>query len=216
MAQIPDTGPKIEDGPLIDGLPTRACTYSARQLAGSPQLPSLFKLVNLAYLVSDQQSFGSSTGDRLKSIDDLILVLNDDPQSFMINLSYIHDPNEVLGTATCRRYYGPDADTTKPWSCTHTPDSGVNEWETKMVATQPSLQGKGLASFMLKAVEKEVMTRSQTKTGAGEDAKLSKMIICTPTYTEFYARRDYGKDYSRLFRNENLSFDIVFMSKMLG
>lgn len=215
MAKIPVTGPKMEDGPVIDGMLTRVSTYSARQLQDSPLLPSLFKLVNLAYLLSDQESFGSSTGDRLKSIKDLIFVLNDDPESFIINLSYPHEPDEVLGTATCRRYYGPDADTTKPWACTHTPHPETDEWETKMVATQPSLQGKGLASYMLKAVEREVMSRSRTKTVAGEDAKLSKMIICTPTYAAFYARRGYRKDYSRSFRNEDMAFDILFMSKML-
>lgn len=215
MAQLPGAGPNMEDGPIIDSAPTQVWTCSARQLQDSPQLPSLFKLVNRAYLLSDQKAFGGSTGDRLKSVEDLILVLRDDPEAFMVNVGYLHKPDEVVGTATCRRYYGPDADTTKPWSCTHIPDPGTDEWETKMVATQPSLQGKGLASYMLKAVEREVMSRSRMRTAAGQDAKLSKMIICTPTYADFYARRGYRKDYSRPFRNENLAFDIFFMSKML-
>lgn len=189
MAVIQEVGPRTEQGPVIDGVPTRIVTYSARQLQDSPQLPSLFELVNLAYQISDQQSFGSSTGDRLKSIEDVVLGLKNDPESFIINLSYLYKPEEVLATAGCRRYHGPDADTTLPWACSNAPDPGTEEWETKMVATQPSLQGKGLASYMLKAVEREVVSRSKRKTTGGSDAKLSKMSICTPTYADFYTRR---------------------------
>ncbi|KAK4495138.1 hypothetical protein PRZ48_013465 [Zasmidium cellare] len=185
-------------------------------LRESPLLPGLFKTIHLAYLTSDQKSFGTSAGDRLRSIDDLILVLRNDPDSFIIVLSQSDPDGEILSTASCRRYYGPDRDTSKPWACTHHPAPGVDEWELKMVATHPSAQGKGLASYMLGLAEEEVIRRSLVKATDTAQSR-TKMIMCIPetTFAEFYARRGYVKDYTRPFRDTSTTFNINFISKIL-
>ncbi|KAF2170328.1 hypothetical protein M409DRAFT_19149 [Zasmidium cellare ATCC 36951] len=213
--------PKIDEGPIIDGKPTSISTWSAKQLKDCALLPGLFKTINLAYLTSDEKSFGTSTGDRLKSTEDLIQVLRNDANSFIIILNQTHSDREVLSTASCRRYYGPESDTSRAWACTHTPAPGVEEWELKLVATHPSAQGKGLASYMLGLTEKEVVSRFNAREGSRRKAAAAqshpKMIMCTPetTFAEFYARRGYGKDYVRPFKNDHIGFDINFMSKML-
>lgn len=217
--------PKAEEGPKIDDKPTNILTFSAQQLKSSNLLPGLVKTINLAYFTSEKKSLGESTGARLGSIDELILVLRDDPESFIIVLSQPHSPEEVLSTATCRRYYGPGPDFSRPWECCHTPDANTEEWELKLLATHPSAQGKGLASYMLGLAEREVAARFRAKLDSRAYSECkedgipaqTKMILCTPKplFGIFYAQRGYQEDYLKFREKPGFDFEIAFMSKLL-
>lgn len=217
---------KTQAGPTIDDKPSEIITLTAQQLRASNYRPGLVKTINLAYLSSEEKSLGASQGDRLGSVDELILVLRDDPESFIIILTQPHAPEEVVSTATCRRYFGPPADApNSPWTCSHSPADGTEEWEVKLLATHPSAQGKGVGTYMLALAEREVMERFHTKLCGntqesdqvnGATAK-AKMILCTPKpiYGKFYAGRGYQEDYIKIREKPNLSFEITFMSKAL-
>lgn len=208
-------GPQLEDGS------TEVLTLSAQQLRGSTLLPSLFKTINQAFLISEDKRLGATTGDRLKSTDELVSALRDDPESFIIVLTQPHSPGEAVSTATCRRYFGPAPDADQnPWACSHTPNVDVEEWELKLLVTHPSAQGKGLASYMLELAEGEVVARFRAKSvnASGDTVQTqAKMILCTPKplFGEFYAKRGYHEDYLKLRQKPDVSFEITFMSKML-
>ncbi|KAK4495445.1 hypothetical protein PRZ48_013776 [Zasmidium cellare] len=218
---------KIQDGPLINDKPSTITTLTEQQLKTSKFLPSLVKTINIAYQGSEQKHLGESQGDRLKSADELVLALRGDPESFIIILSQPHAPEEVLSTATCRRYFGrgPDADTF-PWACNHDPAADTEEWELKLLATSPAAQGKGVASYMLALAEREVATRFLAKTHgqayevAQETGPITKVkiIICTPKplYGNYYAKRGYQEDYIKIREKPDMSYEITFMSKTLA
>lgn len=216
---------KPQAGPTINDKPSEIVTLTAQQLRTSNCRPGLVKTINLAYKASEQKSLGASQGDRLGSVDELILVLRDDPESFIIILTQPHEPEEVVSTATCRRYLGPPSDAaTNPWACSHSPADGTEEWELKLLATHPSAQGKGIASYMLALAEREVMERSHAKSaaminGSGQANASTKvrMILCTPKplYGKFYAGRRYQEDYIKIREKPDVSYEITFMSKVL-
>lgn len=220
------SGTKTQAGPIIDDKPSEVVTLTAQQLRTSRFRPGLVKTINLAYQSSEQKSLGASQGDRLGSVNELVLVLRDDPESFIIILTQPHAPEEVISTATCRRYLGPPSDAaTNPWACSHSPADGTEEWELKLLATHPDAQGKGIASYMLALAEKEVMERFHTKFAAkthefgqanGATTK-AKMILCTPKpqYGKFYAGREYREDYIKIREKPDVSYEITFMSKVL-
>ncbi|KAF2163077.1 hypothetical protein M409DRAFT_26523 [Zasmidium cellare ATCC 36951] len=211
---------KVQDGPMIDDKPSTIVTLTAQQLRTSKFLPSLVNTINQAYKAAEGQHLGESKGDRLGSIDELILVLRDDPESFIIVLTQPHAPEEVLSTATSRRYFGPSPDAnTSPWACVHTPAADTEEWELKLLATSPAAQGKGIASYMLALAEKEATERFRAKSGQGEGAIThAKMILCTPKplYGKFYGGRGYREDYIKIREKPDMSYEITFMSKVLA
>jgi GNAT superfamily N-acetyltransferase len=47
-----------------------------------------------------------------------------------------------------------------PWACEIPCEPNMQDWELKMVAIHPSWQGRGVASVLLGAIEKEVILRS--------------------------------------------------------
>ncbi|EME78211.1 uncharacterized protein MYCFIDRAFT_200509 [Pseudocercospora fijiensis CIRAD86] len=106
-----------------------------------------------------------------------------------------------------------------PWVRRLEVENGFEEWELKMMATDPDLQGQGLAGYMMTLVEDEVIRRFSEKqftntTTHGDLAKRLKITLSTPAEVtgSFYLRTGYKLDYENE-RGEGHNFHIAFMSK---
>lgn len=77
------------------------------------------------------------------------------------------------------------------------------------MATTPETQGKGLAGFMMGAVEEEIAVRRRR-----DGEKKLRIVLCTPRELtgEFYLRRGFGFDYET-WRGEGYNFHIVHLSR---
>ncbi|EME39090.1 hypothetical protein DOTSEDRAFT_75693 [Dothistroma septosporum NZE10] len=159
---------------------------------------------------------GFNNTDRLSSINEIFVNMREDPESFLVILSH-QGSHEVIATATCRRYLGPDEHST-PWMCSHVVEDGTEEWELKLLATHPFAQGKGAGAVVLKAVEQEIINRFaiKRKMASTHTPTRLKMVLCTvqELFPEFYRRKGYREDYIHQ-RGEGFNFSIMFMSKTL-
>ncbi|SMR61859.1 unnamed protein product [Zymoseptoria tritici ST99CH_1E4] len=221
------SAPRLIPGPLIHGLKTTASIFSVPQLVQSPFLPSLLSTINQAFAASHSlrpELFLQSHGPRLSSIEDFLSNLQD-PDSSIIIVSR-PGSDEVIATSSARRYIGPPVKDLaavevkkSPWTRTIEVEPGAEEWELKLMATQPDVQGQGVAAWMMALVEREIVARSQAKWAAREgEAAVPrlKMVLCTlrELKGEFYLRRGYVKDYETS-RGDGFQFHILHLSKTI-
>jgi GNAT superfamily N-acetyltransferase len=227
----PLSSPKILPGPPVHGEPTIASIFSTAQLTTSPFLPSLVRVINLAFNAS-HDAFPElnlhTHGNRLASTDELLSGLQD-PETFVLIISR-PESEEVIATSSARRYFGSSAreydssaleqKKSSPWERTAPVEPGAEEWELKLMATDPSAQGQGLAKWMMETVEAEIVARSKAKWEAmhRDDSSPPKlrMVLCTlrEIMGEFYLRKGYVKDYE-LERGEGYAFHIIHLSKTI-
>lgn len=217
-----DEDVKTEIGPVIDGKPTKISTFSAQQLKGSYLLPGIVEVINAAFYKAHSETLGIPHPDpRLSSPDDFIATLRGDAEAFAMILFQDQPDRRVLSTAVCRRYYGADKNVVSAWLFDHEPDAATEEWELKLLTAHPAVQGKGLASFMLKLAERKVIERfHERRKGRGNstgEKRRMKMIFSTPKqlWLEYYLKRGYQEAYSKP-RGDGHNFDVVFMSKVLA
>lgn len=230
MGSIAEDSPRVFEGPPINNQPTIVTIFNQTQLLSSPYVPSLIKTVNTAFRVihASRPELGMSLDDRIGSPDQFTAALSLDPATFIIVISH-PGSHEVIATANCRHYYGPNPGNTSPWARTIPREDDADEWELKLMAVNPDVQKQGVAGYMLKLVEEEIVKRSQADldqrkgvsnerhTDTDVTLKRVRMVLCTPREMlgSFYAKRGYHKDYE-VERGEGMNFHIIFMSKDIG
>ncbi|EMF07985.1 uncharacterized protein SEPMUDRAFT_159545 [Sphaerulina musiva SO2202] len=224
---------KTIPGPQVDGRATTTSIFPTSQLTQSPFLPNLLSTINTAFRDSHalKPELGlTNHGERLSSTQEFLSALISDPESFVLIISYPHDSSTVLATASCRRYHGPPkdrpVDANLPWLRTLDVAPDTEEWELKLMATDVRVQGQGLAGYMMRTVEGEILERFQRRIEMGRESSGGvaaaglpgkvKMVICTPMELMggFYLRRGYTLDYQN-WRGEGYNFHIAFMHKMI-
>lgn len=224
---IEGTTPQLFVGPPVGNLSTTASVFSTAQLKQSGFLPSLVKTINLCYADSHalKPEMGMTTAARLASVESLLDSISDDPELFILIIHHAAS-SSVIATATCRRYLGPSEDTQNPWLRRIPVHPGCEEWELKLMATHPSVQKQGLASFMLGLAEHEVVRRHEVKyqrlcqgLDLGDirpERNTVRMVLCTARelYGDFYLKKGYKKDHE-VYRGGSENFHVIFMSKTL-
>lgn len=223
--------PKVQDGPRVHGRATIASIFSAKQLEASHFLTGLVKTINTAYTNSHTikpELKMRSQGPRLGSTAEFLDALRDDSEGFVIIVSFLGS-SEVISTATSRRYLGPAKENGSPFYVQNSPwyrqaevEPDTEEWELKLMATDPEAQGQGLARFMMALGEREITMRFHAKTAllkgveAEQHPKKLKMVLCTPRELtgEFYLRKGYTKDYE-VWRGDGHNFHVVHMSRQI-
>ncbi|KAF7198089.1 hypothetical protein HII31_00445 [Pseudocercospora fuligena] len=211
-------------GPLVRGKPTSVSVISSRDISTSRFLPGIIGVINAAFSEShyrNAQLGMNGNFPRIASDEEFLRNITHDTEAFAVAI-HPKDEKEVFATATARRYSGPSSDPTAritPWVRRLEVEDGFEEWELKMMATNPDLQGQGLAGYMMKFVDDEVIRRFSKKqlTNAashGDLAKRLKIPLSTPTEVNgsFYLRKGYKVDYENE-RGEGYNFHIAFMSK---
>ena len=206
-------------GPEVDGSPTTITMFSPAQLTGSPFLPGLHAMINAAFAAShaSMPELEITGGNRLGSVDEFLVNLRDDPETFV---AVVHRPStyDVVATGSCRRWHGPFPDSTSPFMRRTAPASGTEEWELKLMAVGPAAQGQGMGGYLVKLAEEEVARRFRSKLKGLEPQQNSpqrlRMVMCTikELKENFYARRGYIEDYE-VSRGEGYKYNIIFMSK---
>lgn len=214
-------------GPQLKGRDTITSIFSSAQIGRSRFLPNLVKTINDAFRQAhaSKPELGMTTqGERLGSTEEFLANLSSDPESFILIISY-PDSDNVIATASYRRYHGPlqdrPVDRNTPWFRTSDVSPDTEEWEMKLMACDLDFQGCGLAAYMMKTGEAEIVQRFHQKhmiargNGTAVPSKL-KLVICTPLEltAQFYLRRGFTMDY-QVWRGEGYNFHIAFMHKII-
>ncbi|GIZ38042.1 hypothetical protein CKM354_000146900 [Cercospora kikuchii] len=201
--------PKTCPGPQLKGRDTMASIFSSAQIGTSRYLANLVKTINDAFRQAhaSKPELGMTTqGERLGSTEEFLANLSSDPESFILIISYPESDN-VIATASYRRYHGPlkdrPVDRNTPWFRTSDVSPDTEEWEMKLMACDLDFQGYGLAGYMM-------------KTGEAEIVQSLKLVICTPLEltAQFYLRRGFTMDY-QVWRGEGYNFHIAFMHRII-
>jgi GNAT superfamily N-acetyltransferase len=217
-------------GPAVDGRPTTVRISSVSQLSASSYLPSLFRLINVAFDDIHTRRLPPIAGgypSRLSNVDEILPALRDDPQTFIFLMSFADAPEEVLATASCRPYTSLDGVVASPWVRRLGPEEGCVEWEYKLLAVDPKYQGQGLASYLTRKTEEEAARRSRAALADAVKAhgepdseavvKRVRMVLVglKEATNEFYLRRGYKNDYETP-AGEGLPMTVVSMSKVIA
>jgi GNAT superfamily N-acetyltransferase len=205
-------------------------TFSVVELSGSPLIPSLFRLINVAFDDIHARSLPPIAGgypSRLNNVDEILPALRDDPQTFIFIMSFADAPEDILATASCRPYTSLDGVVTSPWVRRLGPEEGCVEWEYKLLAVDPKYQGQGLASYLTKRTEEEAAKRSRAALADAAKAhgepdskpvvKRVRMVLVglKEATNGFYLRRGYKNDYETP-AGEGLPMTVVSMSKVIA
>ncbi|KAK3676596.1 hypothetical protein LTR78_003370 [Recurvomyces mirabilis] len=224
--------PQTQPGRPINSKETTLTLYEPPQLVGNPILLPLRDLINHAFDTSHTSHAMFST-PRLSTPEYYLESLGSDPGTF----AYILTDNKTgtpIATAGAHRYVAPvfEATTSEqkrtfarvqlPSHITHaiSTDPQTEIWELKLMAVAPSLQGQGLARYLMDLVDQEVVrqVRAEGRGRAGGSGKLFMLITTLKEINgEFYARRGYGFDYETVheegWMGSKRGFGVVHMSK---
>ncbi|KAF2765611.1 hypothetical protein EJ03DRAFT_354665 [Teratosphaeria nubilosa] len=223
---IPHTFP----GPIIDGRATTVTRYKPRQLINSPLVQPIFTLTNDAY--SESHSKSSTLPHSTKRLDDpdaFLRGLGFDAGTFCFIVCW-RDTDESIATIGAHKYVSPvfEADAGLGSGKKGTtfvriqlpdkigPDAEI--WELKSLAVDVRLQGRGLASYLMKLVDEEVLRRlSEAPSG-----KELWMVLTTMKEANFgfYGRKGYASDYENVYEKgymeSETGFTVVHMSRRLA
>jgi GNAT superfamily N-acetyltransferase len=179
-------------------------------------------------------------GPKLQHDADFVSAIRaNDRASFTVGVA--DDEGQVRATASCveRSDHDGDGDSTTvaqssssplPWACDVPREAGVQDWELKMVAVHPSWQKRGVASLLLAAVEKEILTRTvwlrqqdhAAAASCGPSPRLpssrrgSRLVLSTIKEVNAPVFARYGfREHHSVERGEGCQFHIAYMSKDL-
>ena len=223
------TEPQSTSGPQVSGKPTTLTLFSPSQLASSPLLPSLYKVVNEAFREGHERSGLIVPRSRLQYEGQLHDELGNKPETFTYVLHY-SGTNEVVATASAKPHaaelqFRKPGEITNPkngkdttWTRLAPIDEGKEAWELSTMAVDPALQRQGLAGFLMRLTEEEVKRRVKAAGGAAEGKELVLVIASGKERNEeFYARRGFSKDYEIWYDKGHIGsvkeFHVIFMSK---
>ena len=226
-AQEDDTEPPSSPGPQVNDKPTTLTLFTPPQLAHSPLLPSLYKLVNDAFRIGHERDNNRFGTDRLQYEGQLHDELGNKPGTFTYVLSY-SGTDEVVATASAKphaaslQFHKPGEilnpkngkDTT--WTRLAPIAEGKEAWELSTMAVDPTLQRQGLAGYLMGVTEGEVKRRFCLD-GAGGGELVLVIATVKERNGDFYARRGFGVDYEVWYEKGHVGsergFHVVFMSK---
>ncbi|TKA81081.1 hypothetical protein B0A55_02540 [Friedmanniomyces simplex] len=220
-------------GPTVDGRQTTTTLYEPSQLAASPAIPALHRLINKAFKHSHITMGMPFNGERLPTEADYLKQVGVDPGTFVYIISWV-DSGEPVATAGAHRYGGKvlmaeaEAHSERStFSRLRVPKEaegkGEEVWELKLMAVDVGFGGRGLASYLMKLVDEEVKRRVrevQRTEGGGAGGRLW-MVLTTVTEAngEFYRKRGYVEDYETVhgpgFMGTPKGFRVVHMSRVL-
>ena len=169
--------------------------FNRTQLIASGLLPPLTKLINVSFSASHDTSGILSTIARLRREDQFIDELGEHPDTFVYILRTVGS-EELVATAYASRYEGvtewpegPGKERT--WQRLGVPEDGTEAWELHMLAVSPEFQRQGLADYMMRIVDGEVLRR------AGGRRERLVMYISTVKQTNeaFYLKRGFRENY---------------------
>ncbi|KAK3116864.1 hypothetical protein LTR53_002358 [Teratosphaeriaceae sp. CCFEE 6253] len=237
--------PHTFPGPTINGHSTTTTLYEPAQLAASPLIPALHKLINRAFDHSHRTKGIPINIDRLPTTNDYIQQVGTDPGTFVYVVTWTAT-GEPVATAGAHRYVGGEvmaqgaeegreaarsAFTRVRLPAATAAEAGgerAEVWELKLMAVDIAYSGRGLASYLMKLVDREVLVRRKGggvggKGAGGEGAGRGEVWMVLTTVTEangeFYRRRGYAEDYETVhgpgFMGTPGGFRVVHMSKVL-
>lgn len=222
------TPPTTIDGPQINGTPTTLTLFSPTQLAVSPLLPSLIKVINDAFRsVEQKKGVKGIPLERLRGNSQLFDELGSAPGTFTYVISYT-GTHDVVATASGKRYLGEVAivkppevsslDVAKTFKRFGLVAEGTEAWELSTMAVDPGLQRQGLAGYLTELTENEIkQCFDATKK---EHCKSKLLILLTTTKEingEYYEKRGFALDYETAYPRGHLGvktgFTVAHMSR---
>ncbi|KAK5108046.1 hypothetical protein LTR62_008820 [Meristemomyces frigidus] len=234
----PASTPQFTPGPTLQTKGFSAATtltlYEPNQLPGNPILEPLRTLINTSFRASHNKhkTFPAAV-DRLYSTNQYLQNLGTDAGTF----TYIVTDNATgkpIATAGAHRYkaavFESSGDGNKQGktfvrvqlpAIAEESGEGAEVWELKLMAVDVTLQGAGLASYLMDLVDKEVLRRVAYEVrGMKADQKVFMLITTVKEINgEFYARRGYEFDYETVhevgYMGSEMGFCVVHMSKVL-
>lgn len=184
-------------GPEAKGKQTTVTLYNRAQLIGSGFLPPLESLINIA--------FASRTGAILPSIDRLrregqyLEELGHAPDTFVYIVSAV-DSGELIATAYASRFEGvsewPEGPGERTWERLGVAEEGTNAWELHQLAVSPDYQRQGLAEYLIRLVDAEIVRREVSVNGVVGKKLVLYISTIKQTNEAFYLRKGFEEVYS--------------------
>lgn len=173
----------LPSSPLINGQPTTLLALTHGDLASSPLLEPLREMMNAGFFAT-HKDFWTADVPRFSSTEQLLSELHSEATMYVLTLD--GNPTRVVGTVTDEPYvYHEDNE----WAPRLEGD-GVGEYRrcVRLLVTDPSLQGQGLGSWLMKHVESAVGQR-----GEAAGAKAVHWVLATvgEVNAAFYTRRGW-------------------------
>lgn len=232
---LPSGTPSSTPGPIVNTQPTTLTLYTPGQLATSSLLPDLINVINVAFRRQGHSVNGRSVlhGTRLRYDGHLLEELGAGHGTFTYIL-HSQDTERtgkstVLGTASAKRYLGrvdvAGEEKKREVGNTFTRfglvDEGKEVWELSIMAVYPGLQKQGIAGFLMRVTEAEVVWRFKLEHGEKAEKKLIMVITTIKEVNEpFYMKRQYVTDYEVAFpvghMDSETGFTITHMSKQIA
>ena len=162
-------------GPTIKGRKTTTTLYEPSQLAASPIIPALVDLINVAFDHSHTTKAIPISQLRLPAQEDYIRQVGTDPGTFVYVVTW-EDTGAPVATAGAHRYAGEvlmseeaKGQDRSAFTRVKLPPAAerAEVWELKLMAVDIGFSGQGLASYLMKLVDGEVLKRRRR--GGGEE-----------------------------------------------
>ena len=212
-------------GPTIDNVPTTLHLIEVADLPKHPLRPAVHEVINRAFSAAHPPYLPASL-DRLRGPDALAEALGPDAFTFVLTApalsrlpatpvasAFVPDPSleappRVLASVSGGVFTWKDRSTVDPISRNFLPTSDPRihradgngyetAWEMKLMAVDPAVAGRGLASALLGSVEREIHRRWKVieAPNGGNQQEGKKMRVFLRTIKEmnerFYLRRGY-------------------------
>lgn len=170
--------------PVVNGVPTTLHRLTSLELAQSPLLQPLVTLINAAFeRIHVPPFFRENHPQRYSSAETLIADLDSTSAIFILTQRHEEHETRVLGSVTEEQYSEPTADhdgddespfKTLMWQDARPCQEDVDYRDMRLLVVDPSLQGQGLAAWLLACfeahtklrLEKESLERQRHWTGA--------------------------------------------------
>lgn len=183
-------------GPIANGKQTSVHLLDRTQLIASGLLPQLTTLINVSF---NSQHTKAENGiltnhDRLTRDDQLLEEFGHAPGTFVYIITTANGA-ELVGTAYASLYVGveqwPEGPGERVWERLGLVEEGWEAWELHMMAVHPGYQRQGLADYLMRLVDAEVVKRH-------EERKRLVLYISTikETNESFYLRKGFKEKYA--------------------
>jgi len=154
--------------------------------------------------------------DRLRSPGQQLAEIGHDPETFIFVIQ-VESTGEICGTAYATRYQGveewPEGPGERTWERLGVEASGIEAWELHMMAVHPNFQRQGLADYLLKITDREILRRCGPAVGVKR-----VMLISTvkETNERFYTRKGFVLDYAVKWpdgHRDSKAFTVIHMRR---
>ncbi|KZV78633.1 hypothetical protein EXIGLDRAFT_737134 [Exidia glandulosa HHB12029] len=155
--------------PIVAGLSTTLYALSADELAKSPLLEPLFRLINVAFISTHGPPFFPATAVRFASSDYLVAELAKDGTVYVLVQTLPGGEVRVVGSLSDKPYEEPTVEEKSTGKATpadfHPLLEGDAEHEyrraLRLLATDPTLHRQGVGSFLMTFLEDHLIRRAK-------------------------------------------------------